>query len=398
MKDTKVTVDTGTFIRFWLVILGFVAAISFVWIARGPLVIVAISFFLALVLNRPVAWLARHLPGRSRVFATLVAYLLILAIVVLVFFNVVPIFVKQMANFLSDFPAILDSLQRNTFWLGDLMAKYGLTDQYNHWIISLQNEAANSAGVIGGSFVGILNNLVGVIVNVIFVAVLTFLMLIEGPAWEEKYWRLAYLDDKKRKHHQAVAHKISNVVTGYMSGQITVALISATLTAIAVAVLSLIFGFELSLAWPAWTIIFVMTFVPMFGAIIGGSIVTLLLLIYSWPAALIYLAYFIVEQQIENNLVAPHIQSKRLNLSALVILIAILLGLNVGGLLGALVAIPVAGSLVVLAKEAFYSRRRKSMVSNVVMDTDDDELAPVFDIQRDFVKIRLPKISFRRNK
>lgn len=398
MKDTKVTVDTGTFIRFWLVILGFVAAISFVWIARGPLVIVAISFFLALVLNRPVAWLARHLPGRSRVFATLVAYLLILAIIVLVFFNVVPIFVKQMANFLSDFPAILDSLQRNTFWLGDLMAKYGLTDQYNNWISSLQSEAANSAGVIGGSFVGILNDLVGVIVNVIFVAVLTFLMLIEGPSWEEKYWRLAYLDDKKRKHHQAVAHKISNVVTGYMSGQITVALISATLTAIAVAVLSLVFGFELSLAWPAWTIIFVMTFVPMFGAIIGGSIVTLLLLIYSWPAALIYLAYFIVEQQIENNLVAPHIQSKRLNLSALVILIAILLGLNVGGLLGALVAIPVAGSLVVLAKEAFYSRRRKSMASNVVMETDDDELAPVFDIQRDFVKIRLPKISFRRNK
>lgn len=397
MKDTKVTVDTGTFIRFWLVILGFAAVIGFVWLARGPLVIVAISFFLALVLNRPVSWLARHLPGKSRAFATLVAYLMILAVVVLVFFNVVPVFVKQLANFLADFPSLLESLQRNTLWLGDFLAKYNMTDQYNEWVNGLQKEAAGAAGAIGGSFVGILNGLVGATVNSIFVAVLTFLMLIEGPTWEEKYWRLAYTDDKKRKHHQAVARKISNVVTGYMSGQITVAFISATLTAVAVAILSLIFGFELSLAWPAWTIVFIMTFVPMFGAMIGGSVVTLLLLIYSWPAALIYLAYFIVEQQIENNLIAPHIQSKKLNLSALIILVAILLGLNVGGLLGALVAIPVAGSLVVLAKEAFYARRRKPKASNVVMDADDDASAPVFDVGRDFIKIRLPKFLRRQD-
>ncbi len=399
MKDVKVTVDTGTFIRFWLVILGFVAAIWLVWIARGPLVIVAISFFLALVLNRPVAWLARHLPGRSRVFATLVAYLMILAIIVLVFFNVVPIFVKQLANFLADFPSLLHSIQNNTFWLGDLMAQYNMTDQYNGWIDSLQKEAAGAAGAIGGSFVEALNGLVNVIMNVIFVAVLTFLMLIEGPNWEEKYWRLAYLDDKKRKRHQAVARKISNVVTGYMSGQIMVASISATLTALAVVVLGLIFGFELSLAWPAWTIIFVMTFVPMFGAMIGGGLVTLLLVLYSWPAALIYLAYFIIEQQIENNLIAPHIQSKRLNLSALVILIAILLGLQVGGLLGALVAIPVAGSAVVLAKETFYARRRKVKENELMVGVEvDDDLAPVFDIQREFVRIRLPRISFKRKK
>ena len=398
MKDTKVTVDTGTFIRFWLVILGLVAAIWFIWLARGPLIIVAISFFLALVLNRPVSWLARHLPGKSRVFATLVAYLMILAVIMLVFFTVVPIFMKQLANFLCDFPHLLESLQKNTLWLGDFLAKYNMTDQYNDWLNGLQKEAGAAAGVIGGSFVGILNGLVGVTVNGIFVAVLTFLMLIEGPTWEEKYWRLVYLDDKKRKHHQAVARKISSVVTGYMSGQITVALISATLTAIAVAVLAMIFGLELSLAWPAWTIIFVMTFVPMFGPIIGGGVVTLLLLLYSWPAALIYLAYFIVEQQIENNLIAPHIQSKRLNLSALVILVAILLGLNVGGLLGALVAIPVAGSLIVVAKEAFYARRRKLLNGHKHVDVEGEhDIAPVFDVGRDFIRIRLPKF-LRREK
>jgi hypothetical protein len=71
--------------------------------------------------------------------------------------------------------------------------------------------------------------------------------------------------------------------------------------------------------------------------------------------------------------------------------------LNVGGLLGALVAIPVAGSLVVLAKEAFYARRRKLKASNVVMDADDDASAPVFDVGRDFIKIRLPKFLRRQD-
>ena len=63
-KEVKLSVSTGTFVRFWLVILGFIALAAAVWIAHTPLIMLAISFFLALVLNRPVSFLARHLPGR----------------------------------------------------------------------------------------------------------------------------------------------------------------------------------------------------------------------------------------------------------------------------------------------------------------------------------------------
>ena len=396
MKDVKLSLDTGTFVRFWLVIIGFVAVISAVWIASSALITIAVAFFLTLVLNRPVSWIARHLPGKSRAFATLIAYLIILILIAAVFFNVVPIFVKQLASFLSTLPSMLSEIQSKSSWLNEFLAQYNLTDQYNTWLHDLQNQLGTVATNIGGSFVLVLNSLVGVIVNVLFVAVLTFLMLVEAPSWEEKFWRLVYRDRKKREYHQSVARKMYDVVSGYISGQITVAMIGASLTALAVIVLGLIFGFDISLAWSAWTVIFIMTFVPMFGALIGGGVVTLLLLLYSWPAAFIYLIYFTIEQQIENNVISPHIQSKKLNMSALIVLISIILGLQVGGLLGALVSIPVAGCIMVLVREYIKSRNEKAENDDESSNYSESVTITVFDEARDYIKPRLPKINRKK--
>jgi len=188
------------------------------------------------------------------------------------------------------------------------------------------------------------------------------------------------------------------VVSGYISGVGIVAAISATLTAVAVAILSVVFGFELSFIWLAWLIIFTFTFVPLFGAMIGGLVVTLLLLLYSWPAALIYLAFFLIEQQVENNLVGPHVQSKRLHLSALIILTAILFGLQLGGILGVLLAIPTAGCLMVLLKEFLRTRRvqRAEAVGQMIDPNNETDIVVVFDEEKSFVKPHMPKIVRRK--
>ncbi|MCL2174332.1 AI-2E family transporter [Candidatus Saccharibacteria bacterium] len=399
MKDVKLSIDTSTFVRFWLVIVGFVAAIGAVWVVRGAIITLLVSFFLALALNRPVSWIARHLPGKSRVLATLIAYLLVVALIVFIFFNVVPVFVKQISVFLGSLPDLLHSFEGKSGWLADFLNQHNLADQYAAWLQEFQGELANVAKGIGSSFVDILNGLVNVIINVIFVAVLTFLMLVEGPAWEERFWRLVYADDQKRKRHQGIARKMYTVVSDYISGQVIIAVISAMLTAVAVAILSVIFSFELALIWPAWLIVFLLTFVPMFGSTIGGTIVALLLVLYSWPAAIIYAVYFIIEQQIENNWITPHIQSKRLNMSTMTVLVAILFGLQVSGLLGALVAIPVAGCLMVLMKEFMRARRlRRAEAIGQVIDPDNEaDIAVVFSEKKNFTKPRFAKLRRRKN-
>ncbi|MCL2038104.1 AI-2E family transporter [Candidatus Saccharibacteria bacterium] len=358
MKETKLSVDTGTFIRFWLVILGFAAVIGAIWLARNAVVLVLVSFFLALVLNRPVSFIARHMPGRSRIFATLIAYLLIVALIMLVFFNLVPIFVKQISLFLSNLPATLQALQNNSQWFNDFLNQYNLTNQFDEWLVDMQKQLGSIASSVGGSFIAALSGLASAMVSTLFVSVLTFLMLIEGPTWEEKFWRLAYRNANKRRRHQELARKMYNVVSDYVSGQTALAALSGTFSAILIVILAQFFPeVETGFALTAWLLVFLTMFIPMFGAFIGGGVVTLLLALYAWPAAVIFVVLFTIEQQIENNIIQPKIQSKKLNMSALVVLLAVIFGLQIAGLLGALVAIPVAGIIMVWLRDVMSRRR-----------------------------------------
>ena len=370
-REVKLSVSTGTFVRFWLVILGFIALAGAMYIARMPLVMLAISFFLALVLNRPVSFLARHLPGKSRTVAILIAYLIVAAMIGILLVTIVPIFVRQISSFVASIPDMLATAHNNTGWFSNLLEQYNLTAQFNNWVSGLESQITHYVSSLGSTFISTVSNIFVFLGNVCLVLFATFFMLLEAPSWEEKYWRLIYKDPARRRHHKSIARKMYDVVSGYVTGQATVGVISATFTAVLVGVLAMIFDFNISLVWPAWITIFLMVFVPMFGAVIGGAIVTLLLMIYSLPAAIIYVVIFTIEQQIENNVIQPRVQSKHMEVSALVILIAITLGLQVGGILGALVAIPVAGCIVVLVRDILVTRNNLE-IDNVGKDNNVD--------------------------
>lgn len=370
-REVKLSVSTGTFVRFWLVIMGFIALAAAMYIARVPLVMLAISFFLALVLNRPVSFLARHLPGKSRTVAILIAYLIVAAMIGILLVTIVPIFVRQISSFVTSIPDMLATAHNNTGWFSNLLEQYNLTAQFSSWVSGLESQVTHYVSSLGSTFISTVSNIFVFLGNVCLVLFATFFMLLEAPSWEEKYWRLIYKDPARRHHHKSIARKMYDVVSGYVTGQATVGVISATFTAVLVGALAMIFDFNISLVWPAWITIFLMVFVPMFGAVIGGAIVALLLMIYSLPAAIIYVVIFTIEQQIENNVIQPRVQSKHMEVSALVILIAITLGLQVGGLLGALVAIPVAGCIVVLVRDILVSRNNLE-IDNVGKDNNVD--------------------------
>lgn len=390
--ETKLSISTGTFIRFWLVIIGFLAVIAGIFLAQAALITIAISFFLALVLNRPVSFLARHIPGHSRALATLISYLIVIAIVILLIFNVIPIFIHQISTFVGNAPELIREIQSRNNGFEIFLADHGMDAQYNAWLANISKQIGEFANQIGGSVVSMLTVFMSAMMNVIFTAVLTFLMLVEGPDWEKKFWMIAYKDTKKRARHQKIAKKMYDVVSGYITGQTIVAAISATLTAVAVWFLSLMFGkIDPSLVLPAWMTIFIMTFIPMFGATIGGFIVAALLALFAWPAALIYIVFFLIEQQFENNFTSPKIQSKRLNMSALIILASILVGLNVAGILGALVAIPIAGCVMVVLREFIESRNSRKENGEKPEEADGYVSIVFLEKDRKFVKPHIPR-------
>lgn len=372
-QEVKLSVSTDTFVRFWLVIVGFLVIAGLIWVAYPAIILIAAAFFFALVLNRPVSFFARHLPGKSRTFAILIAYLLVAATVSLLFVAIIPVFTRQLASFISHLPDIFHQMKSNMGWLNDILVHYNMVNQFNKWTIDIQSQLGGGVNELGKTAIASISSLFGIIGNLIIVLFLTFFILLEGPFWEKKLWKLAYHDNDKRRRHKIIIRRMYNVISGYVTGQVIVGIISATFTAIVVGILALIFKFDINLIWPAWITIFLMVFVPMFGAVIGGSVVSILLLIYSWPAALIYLIIFIIEQQIENNIIQPSIQSKNMEISPLLILISITLGLQVGGLLGALVAIPLAGCIVVLIREALpNSDNQKHLSSNLSINNKEE--------------------------
>ena len=101
--------------------------------------------------------------------------------------------------------------------------------------------------------------------------------------------------------------------------------------------------------------------IPMFGPILSCGLITLVLLFSSPVAALIFLVFYIVYAQIENNIIAPKIQGGALNLPATIILVAIIIGMNLFGLLGAIIAIPIAGCIRVLIEELPNLRSAKGI-------------------------------------
>lgn len=353
----KIDIDTATFVRFGLVILGFVVALLIVYKTSSALTILGVALFLALALNPPVSLIARRLPGNSRVGATAIAYLVVITLLGGFLFMVVPPVIEQTSKFAQTVPSLIDDAAQNKTLFDDFIHRYGLEETAATAIENAKDQAASVAANLGNLIVGGAGVFFNGIANLLFVLVLAFLMLIEGPTILRKIWGM-YQDPELLERHHDMVQKMYRVVTGFVNGQLAVAAIAAVGAMVTILILSAAVGLPANLAIPLAAVVFITGMIPMIGSSIGGIIVGLVLLFNSPFAALIFVIYFIVYQQIENNFIAPTIQAKNVELSALAILSAILIGVTLFGLLGGIISIPIAGCLRVLFLDYLDHSRR----------------------------------------
>jgi len=377
---TRIDIDTKTFVRFILVVIGFGLAIFAIYHARTALLILGISLFLAVALNGPVNRISRVLPGRSRVAATAIAYVLVVVILGAIITLVVPPIVQQTAKFVQNVPSFVDSASDQYKGLNDLINQYNLRPQVDQALNSIKESTASWASNVGSTVVTGVGSVFAFLTGSLLVLVLTFLMLIEGPMWMQRIWGL-YEDKRRMRIHKRITSRVYGVVNGYVTGQLTVSAIGGVLAGAAVFVLSFIFPqIPAGLAFPTAAITFTLSLIPMFGATIAGLLITALLAFNAPVAAVIYIVYFFIYQQIENNFVAPQVQAKKIELSALAVLASVTIGLYLFGLLGGIIAIPIAGTIRVLLDE--YLKSRKD-------DDDDDDEA----VEQEVIKVKKVKTS-----
>lgn len=348
--NVKVDIDTKTFVRFWLVIVGLFLIGLLIYNARTALILVGIAMFLTIALSKPVAWFAKKLPGNSRLGATALSFLAIVAALTALVVLVVPPVVSQSAKLAENFPGMLENAKTQWSGLGDLINQYNLQPQIDQATKAINDNLSSLAADVGSGFLSGVGSVLMFFVNAFLVLTLTFFMLLESNRWAAGFWEL-YKDKDKRERHKHIATRMYNVTTSYVNGQVAIAGIGAVFAGISAAVISYFFNTPADLAFPIVAITFVFTMIPMFGSTIAGTLGALLLALNSIPAGIVFAIYFIIYQQIENNFISPTVQSKTMNLSPLAVLLAAAIGTYMIGIVGGIVAIPIAGCIAIFIDE-----------------------------------------------
>lgn len=365
-SDFEVTISTHTIIRVILLVALTVVLFLAVRHALHTLTLIGVAVFLSLALNAPVRWLASHLPGRirgSRSLATAISVVVILVALGAFLVAIVPPIASQTTSFIKSAPQLIRDTQNGTGPIGQFVERYNLQGQ----VQTLSDQLSTRLNDVSGSAISAAAKIGGSLFATLTVIVLTIMMLVEGPRWRMLIEQV--LPSSNKAHTLKLGSEMNKVIQGYVNGQVLLAAIAAVL------ILPILIITHVSYPAALMVIVFVCGLIPMVGHTIGATIVTIVALFTSFGSAVVVLAYYILYQQIENYVVQPRIQANSTNMSPLLVFISVIIGVNFGGLLGGLVAIPVAGCARILVLD--YLSRRQILPSKVV--SRDDPTAPYKD-------------------
>jgi predicted PurR-regulated permease PerM len=318
--------------------------LSFLYLAWHVITWILIAVFLALALNPAVEFFERK--GLRRGLAAAVVFLLALAAIGLLGFLLVPPLVSQIRDFIEAVPGFIDELTAGRGPLGFLQDEYQIVDRVSDAI-----ERQGAGGVLGvaAPAQAIAASVVTAVVGLITIVFLTFFMLLEGRRSVARF--LALLPESTRPRWERVGRDIYRTVGGYVSGNLLISLIAGTVSVIVLFVL----GSDYAVALGVLVAIF--DLIPLAGATIAAVLVSTVVFIeLGWIKGLIVVAFFVAYQQLENHVLQPVIYGRTVQLSPLAVLIAVLIGAELAGVLGALAAIPIAGTVVAIFRELLRYR------------------------------------------
>ena len=350
----KIEVDTKTFIRFWLVILGFVLLAAFLFRARIALAIIGVSILLAIAIRPAADKLDKLLLKKNHsTISSVLVYLGILLVFAIIVALIGPVLISETAKFINQLPETFEKTIGGVDGLNAIGENFGISDLRGQIITSLESFSKTFMANLGSTVFSSVSAIVDVMAKAVLVLIMTLLFLLEGPSILDGFWKR--LSGKRKDETVELAKRVTSkmamVVSTFFSKQVTVAVLDGFVVTIIVLILSSIFGFNAGLAAPMGVISALFYLIPMFGQIIACFLVSLLLLFSSPGAALVYLVFYVIYGQIEASGIAPKLQGDALKLPPVIILVSITIGTYMFGLIGAIIAIPIAGCIKVLLDE-----------------------------------------------
>lgn len=323
------------------------ATVLTLWLVQQvarTLIWIMIALFFAVAAYPAVGSLERRLHVR-RSFATLVVFLgafLLLA-------GLIAAFITPLAQQADDLAAAVPN------WAADIRAGRGplgdLAQRFHVDRYLRDNEAVLGSSVsrLGAPAAHVLALIGEGVAATLSIFVLAFLMVLVGPRTLDAVF--AQLDGERESRVRRVGADCARTVTGYITGNLLISVICGGLTWIVLTVTGVPFAGVIAL------FVAVADLIPLVGATLGALVAVIAALFESVPAAIVVAVWFLVYQQVENHLLQPVILSRTVKLNPLVVLISILLGAELAGILGTLLAIPVAGIIQVIVRDVYDVRR-----------------------------------------
>jgi predicted PurR-regulated permease PerM len=335
-----VAVTTFVVVSVVIGVVGSVWALGRLWRIVSYLLV---ALFFAVVLTPAVDFLQHRVKMRRGV-ATLIVFLLgLVALTGLIYAFVRPI-VDQGQKFSDNLPEMIDDAQEGKGRLGELITKYDLEEKFNENREAI-DEQINSAGSKGVTIVG---TVFSGIIAAVTVMVLTILLLLGGPDLSHSF--LAILPERRRERVRRVATDASLAVSGYMFGNVVISILAGIAAYVFMRIAGIPYPEVLAL-WVAFA-----DLIPLVGATLGAIPPVLVGFLHSTPVGIATIIFFVLYQQFENNVLQVTVMARTVKINPLGILVSVLIGVEVFGLLGALLAIPVAGVIQVVVRDLWNER------------------------------------------
>ena len=335
--------------------LGFVGAIGALlaiglWHSIGRLAttitILIVALFLTLALNPLVEWLGRR--GLGRALSVGIVFAGLLVVFVLLGLLVFPPVISQGGDLVQQTPTYLDRVL-NARWAKELDKNYDIVDKIREEFNKRITDQSFISSVLGG-VLGAGRAVLNGVFQTFTILILTLYFLASLPTMKRTAY--AMVPASRRNRFEQLSEEIMRRTGSYAIGQVAIASINAIFSYVMMLVLGIPYAAVLAV------VVGFVGLIPMVGATLGAAVVCLVAFFDDPRIALFAAIYYLIYQQIENYVIAPKIMQRTVSVPGALTVVAALAGGTLLGVLGALLAIPVAAALLLLVEEVLIPRQR----------------------------------------
>lgn len=339
-SNYQITISTGTFIKAALIVL----LMGFLWYIHEIVIIFFASLLLAALIEPFADWFSKK--NIPRALSVLIVYVVLLTVVILVFLGLTPIVTEQFTQVTSNASSFSAEIEQTFARLQTFSVQHGLSQDISRTIQGIEGAISQTSqslfSTVKGFFGGLVTGLV--------ILVLTFYMVAEGEKMQRYFKSLAPVE--YQPYLSELMKKMQVKIGAWLRGQLFLGFVIGLVSYIGLSLLHVRYALLLAV------IAGLFEMVPYVGPLFSAIPAVMIAFTQSPTLGLIVLGLYVVIQQIENHLLVPKVMQKATGLNPIVSIIALLIGVKLGGIPGAFFAIPVAMMLTVIIEDLFVQQTR----------------------------------------